>query len=289
MFRYYLLAGCLALVGPQIARADTFDYYTNELLAKLAASDSAVPIKELTPDLVVEHNRVLTDVKGAFVVVKTNDGRWCRLLVQASAQKIGGRTLPILLIDRYVTYKEGEERTIVAEGKNLRLFAEFQLNLDLGQIVPGSVGGDIRLVVAEEKTFVEPIGKAEIFLVKKPLAEAAPKKGDKVIVGPVFEQKYLSGTYKLYDDGRRVGKLVLAIAGDGFVDGWYYSDKDGAKYEVTGKVGEPSHSIKFKVHWPRTVQEFQGWMFTGDGRAICGVSRMQERDAGFYALRLDQD
>ena len=48
-------------------------------------------------------------------------------------------------IDRFVTFKEGEERTVVAEGKNLRLFAEFQLNLDLGQVVPGSVGGDIRL------------------------------------------------------------------------------------------------------------------------------------------------
>jgi len=110
-----------------------------------------------------------------------------------------------------------------------------------------------------------------------------------VIVGAAFEPKYFSGVYKLYDDGRRSGKLVLKVGPGGEADGWYYSDKDGAKYEVTGKVGEPSHAIKFRVQLPRAAQEFQGWMFTGDGRAICGVSRLQEREAGFYALRVEEE
>lgn len=110
-----------------------------------------------------------------------------------------------------------------------------------------------------------------------------------MIVGAVFEPKYFNGTFKLYDDGRRVGKLVLTVDKDGAIGGSYYADKDGAKYEVTGKVGEPNYSVKFKVQWPRTVQEFQGWMFTADAQAICGVSRMQERESGFYAVRIDQE
>jgi hypothetical protein len=283
------LAAFSILLAPRLIQADAFENYTNDLLGKIPSAAGVLQVKELTPELLVEHNRVLPNIKAAFIVVKTNEGRYSKLLVQAGGQKVGDKTLPILSIERFVTYKEGEERTIVAEGKDIRLFQDFQFSLDLGQVVPAAVGGDIRLVVAEDKTFVQPIGKAAIYLVTRPLAEAAPKKPEKVIIGAAFDPKYFTGSYKLYDDGRRAGKLVLKVAGDGYVEGWYYSDKDGAKYEVTGKVGEPSHAIKFKVQLPRAAQEFQGWMFTGDGRAICGLSRLQEREAGFYALRLEDE
>jgi hypothetical protein len=288
MHRYLALAA-LVLALPS-ARADDFNHYTNEILAKVPKADGVLPVKQLTPAMLVEHSRVLGDLKGALLVVKTNDNRWAKLLVQSAAQKVGDKkTLPILLIDRFVTFREGEERAVTAEGKNVRLFQDFQFSLDLGQIVPADVGGDLRLVVAEDKTYVEPIGKAELYLVTKPLPEATPKKADKVIVGKTFEAKYWSGTYKLQDDGRRSGKLVLKVDAEGFIDGWYYSDKDGAKYEVSGKVGDPNHSVKFKITLPRTPEEFQGWMFTGDGRVICGVSRLQERDAGFYAVRIEEE
>jgi hypothetical protein len=287
MPRYLALAALLFL--PRFALADEFDHYTNEILAKVPKADGVRHVKQLTPDMLVEHNRVLGNVKGAFLVVKTNDNRWAKLLVQTAAQKVGdNKTLPILLIDRFVAFKEGEERAVVAEGKNVRLFQDFQFSLDLGQIVPAAVGGDLRLVVNDDKTFVEPIGKAELYLVTKALPEATPKKADKVIVGKTFEAKYFNGTYKLYDDGRRSGKLVLKVDDEGYVDGWYYSDKDGAKYEVSGKVGDPNHSIKFKITLPRTPEEFHGFMFTGDGRVICGVARLQDREAGFYAVRLDE-
>jgi hypothetical protein len=120
------------------------------------------------------------------------------------------------------------------------------------------------------------------------LPEATPKKADKVIVGTTFEPKYFNGSYQIFDDGRRAGKLVLHVAGDGYVDGWYYAEKDGVKYEVTGKIGKPNHSIKFKVQFPRTAIEYQGFMFTGDGKAICGVSKIQERESAFYALRIEE-
>jgi hypothetical protein len=288
MRRYLALAAILLF--PLLTRADDFDHYTNEILAKIPKADGVLHIKQLTPEMLVEHNRVLGNLKGALLVVKTNDNRWAKLLVQTAAQKVSDKkTLPILLIDRFTTFKEGEERAVVAEGKNVRLFQDFQFSLDLGQIVPAAVGGDLRLIVNEDKTYVEPIGKAELYLVTKALPEATPKKADKVIVGKTFEPKYFTGTYKLHDDGRRSGKLVLKVDGDGNVDGWYYSDKDGAKYEVSGKVGDPNHAIKFKITLPRTPEDFQGWMFTGDGRVICGVSRLQEREAGFYAVRMDEE
>ena len=44
----------------------------------------------------------------------------------------------------------------------------------------------------------------------------------------------------LHSDGRRSGKLQLKLAANGKeIEGWYYSDKDGAKYEVSGTIGSP--------------------------------------------------
>src|SRR5262249_42284365 len=101
--------------------------------------------------------------------------------------------------------------------------------------------------------------------------------------------RYFNGTYQLYDDGRRSGKLTLKVTESGEVTGAYYSDKDGRKYEVKGKVGSPAHSVQFTVKFPQTEQAFHGWLFTGNGKAMAGTSRLQEWEAGFYALRAEEE
>jgi hypothetical protein len=280
------------LAAPAAARADNFDHYTNDILALVPKKADAVQsVKELDAGLITDHAGVLKDSTAAFVVVKTNEGRYAKLLVQLARQKVPGgkKTVPILLIERFVTYREGEERTVVAQGQGVRLFADFQFNLDLGQVVPAAVGGDLHCAAVDgDKVVLRPVGKAELYLVTKSFPEAAPKKADKLVVGAAFEPRYFNGKYQLYDDGRRSGVLVLSVKDDKEVTGWYYSDKDGKKYEVDGKVGEPRHSLTFKITFPQTVQFFHGYLFTGDGRAITGSSRLQDRDTGFYALRLEK-
>jgi hypothetical protein len=291
MPRFWALGTGLLLVlsvGP--VRADAFDTYFNNVLALVPPSKNAQKVEELTPELMVQNSRALRNITATFLVVKTNDGRFSKLLVQPARQKISAtESVPIVLIERYVTYREGEERTIDAEGRNVRLFKDFRFSLDIGQIVPKELDADLRFTVEGEKIFLGPVGKAEIFLVTKHLPEADPKKMPKVIVGDKFEARYFNGNYKLYDDGRRSGLLKLTVADDGEVTGDYYSDKDGQNYEVSGKVGMPRHSIQFRVTFPRTVQFFNGFMFTGDGRAITGTSRLQERETGFYAVRAEKE
>ena len=119
-------------------------------------------------------------------------------------------------------------------------------------------------------------------------SEAKPVKTAKVVIGDTFESKYFAGTFKLHDDGKRSGTLKLTVDAEGNVDGAYYSDRDGQKYEVKGKVGSPVNTIQFTVKFPRTEQVFQGWMFTGDGKAIVGTSRMVQHEAGFYAVRVEE-
>lgn len=282
----FVLSGFLT--APSFLRADPFDLYDNTVLRKVPDSPSALAVKELTTDLLIEHDRVLPGVAGSLLVVRTNEGRWAKLLLQPARQKIDAeRSVPILLVDRFVTYKEGTEEAVQASGRNLYLFGGFRLNLDLGQVTPEEAGGDLRIVVDGKTARVEPLGKATLYLLTKPMPEAQPKKTGKLIVGEKFLPEYFNGTYRLYDDGRRSGRLTLELKEGGDLVGEYVSDRDGEKYEVRGRVGSQPHSVQFTVKFPRVEQTFQGWLFTGDGKVLTGSSRLQEREAGFYAVRLE--
>lgn len=299
MNRLFPLALILFLMTAAPAlRADAFDHYTNPILAKAPMADGVQEIKQLTPALATEHNRVLPNIPSALVVVQTNDGRWSKLLVQAARRKIGDEMpvqIPILLIDRFVTYKEGQEQAVQARGANVFLYNGFHFSLDLGQVVPAGLGGDVRFVAEEGKIYAEPVGKAKMYLLTRAMPEASPKKSPKLVVGEVFETRYFNGTYKLFDDGRRSGTLTLKVDDDGDVTGSYYSDTDGQKYEVLGKVSNPKHLIQFFIKLPRIEQKFQGYLFTGNGKALVGTSRLsdqgkeQDRVTGFYAVRVEEE
>jgi hypothetical protein len=291
MYRCLFLLLAAAAVGlPPAARADAFDNYTNPILRKVPAAEGTREIKQLTPALIADNDRVLPDIAPAFVVVQTNQGRYSKLLVQAARQKVSAdRVVPILLIARYVTYNEGTDESVLASGKNVYLFPGFRLSLDLGQVVPEELGGDLRFVADGDRVYTEPLGKAKLFLVTRPLPEASPKKTPKFVIGDKFEPRYFNGTFRLYDDGRRSGKLTLNVEEGGTVAGAFTSDKDGEKYDVTGKIGTPQHAIQFTIKYPRTEETFQGWLFTGDGKALAGSSRMLDHEAGFYAVRVEEE
>src|SRR5262249_46850077 len=158
----------------------------------LVETKNVKELRQLTPNDIVDHDQVLTGIPSAFLVVRTNGGRYAKLLVQAARQKIGKRSVPILFVERYLTYKEGEERAILASGKNLSLVPDFRVSLDLGQIVPKELQGDLRFVVDGDKITTVPVGKARLFLVTKALADVIPKKGKKFVMGPKFEATYFN-------------------------------------------------------------------------------------------------
>lgn len=291
MFRLLCcLPSVVVLLGPGWLRADPFDLYVNPVLALVPGAAGVKQVHELTPAQIMENDRVLPGITSAMIVVKTNEGRYSKLLVQVAKQKLDDQaSLPVLLVERYVTYKEGQERTIKAAGQNLNLFNGNRLHLDIGQVVPKELGGDLRFVAEGGEVRVEPLGKAELYLLTKPLPEASAKKSNRFVPGEAFQPRHFTGTYKLHDDGRRSGMLHLEVADDNTVSGSYYSDKDGQKYEVQGKIGTPRHSIHFTIRFPKVEEQFRGWLFTGDGKAMSGTSRLLEREAGFYAVRMGDE
>src|SRR5262245_183354 len=144
--------------APPASGSDAFDHYVNPVLAKLLDGKDVKEVKQLTPAVILDHDRVLPRENSAFLIVRTNGGRLAKLLVQAGKQRSGDKLLPILSIEQFVTYKEGEERQVYSSGKNQSLFAGFRFSLDLGQVVPEEVGGDLRFVADGKQTYAEPLG-----------------------------------------------------------------------------------------------------------------------------------
>lgn len=284
-----------SMVWPAMnARADSFDEYTLPIVAAAPGKDGVREVGELTTDMVLAHSQVLPNVEGAMVLVATNDHRWAKVLVLAARHKFtppgGGEAqfMPVFRIERFVTFREGGERSVQASGQGISLFSGFHFHLDWGQVVPESLGGDLHVVAEPGNKFVlRPAGKARMYLLTRPLPEAAPRGARRLEFGEKFQPEYLSGIYRLHDDGRRTGVLRLTVGEGSEISGTFVSDTNGREYPVRGAVGRPNYKVQFIVQFPQTQQEFTGYMFTGNGKAIAGVSKMEERETGFYAVRLE--
>jgi hypothetical protein len=285
------LAALVLLTAAAAGRADQFDYYTHPILSKAAADGSLKAVKELTGKDLDDATGVLSDSPDAVLVVATNDKRFAKLLVQPARQKIGDKQAPLLLVDKYTTFKGTSPQVIQAAGQNLHLYPGLRLSLDLGQVVPESIGGDLT-VAADPKDpngfVVKPLKDAKLYVLPKPIAGVVPKKAPKLVVGEAFETRFIAGKYKLHDDGRRSGVLKLEVNDAGEIAGTFTSDKDGREYDVQGKAGTPKHAVTFTIKYPATTQTFTGFVFTGDAKAIAGSAKMLEREAGFYAERIEE-
>lgn len=272
-------------------RAEQFDYYTHPVLQKAVADGTLKEVKELTSDQVGEFASVLPDSPSAFLIVATNDKRLAKLLVQPARQKVGDKQMPLLLVDKYLTFKGTSDRAVQSSGHDLHLYPGLRIGLDVGQVVPEAVGGDLTVVAADKDAsafVVKPLKDAKLYMLTKPIPGVVPKKAPKLVVGEAFETRFFAGRYKLHDDGRRTGVLKLEINESGEIAGTFTSDKDGREYEVQGKAGTPKHAVTFTIRFPATTQTFTGFMFTGDGKAIAGTTKMLEREAGFYAERMEE-
>ena len=265
---------------------DRFDSYTRPALSKLIGSETMLVRKSISVQELAEYDRVLPKITASFLVIKTNGNRICKLQVAAGKQKVGDdRFLPVLIIEKFVTFKDGEERAIASTGAGMTLYPGFRLNLDLGQIVPGDLQGDLFVRSESGQMIAEPLGKAQMWQAVQNLPDPFPNQPGKPVPGDKFLAEHWNGSFFLHDDGRRSGTLDLKVDSQGEVNGSYFSAKDGSKYEVRGKTGPAPHAIQFGIRFPRTEQIYQGCIFTGDLSAIAGTSKFGDRETAFYAIR----
>jgi hypothetical protein len=280
MLRAAALAGLLAAA----AQADDFDLYTASVLRKIPAADGASALEQITLSELSRAEPVLPGRNGPLLVVRTDEGHWAKMVVGRAIRKQNDAEQPIVVIQRYQTMRPDSENGRLAAGKNIYLFDGFRFNLDIGQVVPEGSGGDVEFHRdGESDGYLQPIGKAKLYLVTQPLVQTAEQDAQRAR-GPVTAQDF-AGKYHLVANGQWSGTLTLKVAKNGEVTGTYLSDQTGRDYPVKGAVTTPTHHIRFTVELPMSKQDFDGYLWTRGKNALAGVTTLAERPFGFVALR----
>ena len=288
----FLLLACTGLggsVGVPRAWGEEFERIEGEALAGVPRSKEATPHGQLTVGELDALPNVLRESRSALLVATTDQGNLTRMLVSPALRRAPGSTkdpVSVLLVERFDTFDAGNLATRLARGKDLILFDGFLVDLDSGQVVPEGQGGDLQFrALGEGGPRLMVVGKAKLYtLTKAPLlasaALARPSIGRSVLPGD------FAGRFRLFANGQWSGTLDLKVDGGGGVSGRFRSDLNGASYPVSGQVApDVPHKISFAVKFPRTLQDYDGFLWAEGKGAMAGTLSMLDHVYGFFALR----
>ena len=192
----------------------------------------------------------------------------------------------MLLIDRFVTYKEGEERTVRGGGQEPGAVPRLPLQPRHG---PGGAGGAGRRP-ALRRGRRQDVRRAGRQGEAVPAGQAAGRGGAE----EAGQARHRRQVRAANTSTASSSSTTTAAAPASWSSRWTTTaaspaptipTRTGRNTTCRGKVGTPDYAIHFTVQFPRAEQTFQGFLFTGDGKHIAGTSVMNEREAGFYATR----
>lgn len=268
------------------ARAiDTFDQHTSYWLN--LAIKNGKPLEAVTSGQAAQWKFIGRDVTQPCVVIKTGDGNVAKALLSWGFRKTADKPVPVLVIDRYVTYDRDRGNLTLAHGRNLMLFPGFEFDFDIGQVVPAGLGGDVAL---NEKRALVALGEAKIYGLDGSLIP----EGEGEVYNPQAHQgvqpRDYAGEWKVTADGRWFGTWALAVDDDGNIEGQYLSEETKSVFPLKGRValGEPNR-IVFDVEFAAATQHYDLYLFTGDKSAMCGTTTLVDRKFGVLAQRINKD
>ncbi len=284
MFTRTILVAMTLMLALQVdtVSADLFDQHTSYWLQQVAKSEKQSP--RLSMESAMRLKGLGPFQTSPCIVIKTNDGNWTKAMVGWGFRRGPEKPVPVLLIERYVTYRGDQEGTTAANGKDIILFAGFSFNFDIGQVVPDGQGGDIRFT---EKGEVQTVEKSQLFGMN---GSQVPKVEDRSEIDPavrdgVFATDF-TGTWQLNADGRWHGELVLKVENNGRAFGTYTSDESKSQYEVSGRTTGSPHHMKLELQLDNATQTFDAFLWTKDKSAISGTTMLANRTFGFHAARV---
>jgi hypothetical protein len=268
--------------------AGEFDRVEGDVIAGLIRGGDAKAHTTLTIGEMDALPTVLKDTRAALLLVKTSQGNYARLLAVPALRKPpqgDASPLPVLLLERFDTFEPGRSASRVARGSGMVLFDGFQVDLDAGIVVPEGQGGDLVFRAKDGAgPRIEPTGNASLYSVSKPIAVAEtagkPSRGAGVVASDA------TGRYTLYADGRWSGLLELIVSDDRQITGRFRSEPGGNSYSVRGEVAsDPPNKLTFTIKFPRTEQEYEGFLWTEGKWGLAGTFTMIDRRFGFFAVR----
>ncbi len=287
MIRLSLICLCfsvLSSMGTSAHGADVFERHDAKLVKRLAEQGESV--KVLTMSDAAKLKPLAPTIGTPCFVVRTDDGGYAKLLAAWGLKKgkESEKPTPVLLVERYVTYRGDRIDLTSATGKDVMLFPGFGFNLDIGQVVPEGQGADLIFTADGE---LVPGDRAKLVALngsQLPPADKTARRDPNDHEGVVAED--FSGTWKLNADGRWLGELELKVTEVGKATGSFTSDESKNSYDITGQTGSTPHNLKLEVFLANTQLSMDGYLWTKDKSQMAGTVTMTGRKFGFVATRV---
>lgn len=280
------LVGLFCLSWAAIApAADVFDRHTADQLRQ--ALETGTPIESLTVNDSARIKPLSATVSTPCVVFQTDEGNLTKALVAWGLRKGPEGPVPVLLIERYVTYRSDRPDLTAAAGKEVLLFPGFHFNFDIGQVVPAGQGEDLTfttdsvLAVAEKARMV-PLNGSLL-----PAADDGEKGPSSTREG--VDPRDFAGTWNVDADGRWTGEWTLRVAPNGRVSGTFVAAETQNRYEISGQVAQLPHNAHFEIFLANAQMSVDAFLWTTDRQSMAGTVTLTGRKFGFLAKRAPQD
>ena len=261
------------------------DIFDQHAIAELQKSTSgATPLTEVASSVASKWKPLSTKINSPCLVVQTNDGHWAKALLAWGQRKVKGREqpLPVLVLERFVTYRGDRDGIANATGKEVMLFSGMSFSFDIGQVVPTGGGADIELTDAG---VLKPVGDAKLFAMNGSQVVAGtgvkPNPNDHEGVLP----RDFAGTWKVTVDGRWTGVWEITVDENRTVLGKFVSAESQSRYELFGKVSNVPHQAKFEIELANAQLSIDAFLWTTDKSTMAGTAVLSTRKFGFVATR----
>lgn len=282
MVRDAWLIVSLLLIPSLTFGADIFDRQSSSAIKQFIEKGDAVP--EISLEASAKLKPLSSTVSSPCLLIKTDEGNFAKLLVSWGLRKSAGKPMPILLIERFATYRQDRMDLTAASGKDVMLFPGFGFNLDIGQVVPKGQGADIEFT---EDSILKSVGEARIVPLTgtqiPPLDPA--KKHDPAAHDGVVPEDFAS-TWKVNADGRWLGEWRLNVNEGGHAKGVFVSDESRNSYDLSGQIGGAPNNLKLDVFLANTQMAVDGYLWTKDKSMMAGTVTLSGRKFGFVATRV---
>ncbi len=267
-----------------VARADLFDDHTAYWLKQ--AAEKGAPATSLSMKDGSKLKPISKRFSSPCVVFKTDDDNWTKALITWGLRKGKNGPTPVLIIERFVTYRGDRPNLTAAAGKDVMLFPGFAFNFDIGQVVPEGQGEDVKCEGEATLTVIEP---SKMFpLNGSAIPDAATDGKSKPADHAEVLAEDFAGSWIVRIDGRWEGRWDLKVD-ERRIYGKFISEGTKSEYELNGRIAGLAHNARFDVELANTSQTFDAYLWTKDKAAMAGTVVIAERKVGFYALRVAAD
>ncbi len=266
-----------------VLAADVFDRHVAKDLKRALEQ---TPLPQLSLNESAKLKPLAASISSPCIVVKTDEGNFAKALIGWGLRKGADKPTPVLLIERFVTYRGDRTDLTSAVGKDVMLFPGFGFNFDIGQVVPTGQGADIEFTAEQS---MKPLGEAVMVALNGSILPPVYKTGkydpaaNEAVVGADF-----AGTWKVDVDGRWKGEWELAVTDSGKITGVFVSDELQNRYDITGELGSSPHNLRVDVFLANAQMQVDGYLWTKDKSQIAGTVMMTNRKFGFHAVRVKE-